>query len=72
VLSNSKVYTSCYVSAIAAALVETVIFTALVTLLLEGRRKREIRRALELSFLNHHTRNVITQLSIRRPFVHLT
>jgi hypothetical protein len=59
-------YTSWYVSVTAAALVETVIVTVLVTLLLEGRRKREIRRTLELAFLNHHIRNAITQLSMAR------
>ena len=43
---------------------ETVIVTALVTMVLEGRRKRAIRRTLEIAFLNHHIRNAITQMSM--------
>ena len=56
--------TSWYVSAMSAAVVETVIVTALVTMVLEQRRKRAIRRTLELAFLNHHIRNAITQMSM--------
>ena len=47
-----------------AAVVETVIVTSLVTMVLEQRRKRAIRRTLELAFLNHHIRNAITQMSM--------
>jgi hypothetical protein len=53
-----------YVSAMAAAIVEGVIVTVLVTIVIEGRRKRAIRRTLELAFLNHHIRNAITQMSM--------
>jgi len=56
--------TSWYVSATIAAAVETVIVTALLTLVLEQRRKRAIRRTLELAFLNHHIRNAITQMGM--------
>ena len=38
--------------------------TFLVTLVLEQRRKRSIRRTLELAFLNHHIRNAITQITM--------
>jgi len=44
--------------------VEAVIVTALVTIVIEQRRKRAIRRTLELAFLNHHIRNAITQMSM--------
>jgi hypothetical protein len=60
--------TSWYVSATAAAVVEAVVVTALVTVVLEQRRKRAIRRTLELAFLNHHIRNAITQMSML-PYV---
>ncbi len=53
-----------YVSAMAAAIVEAAIVTVLVTMVIEGRRKRAIRRTLELAFLNHHIRNAITQMSM--------
>ena len=52
---------SWYVSAATGAVVEAVIVTALVTIVIEQRRKRAIRRTLELAFLNHHIRNAITQ-----------
>src|SRR5713101_3723231 len=51
-----------YVSATTAAVVEMVIVTALVTIVIEQRRKRAIRRTLELAFLNHHIRNSISQM----------
>jgi hypothetical protein len=50
--------------AITAAAVELVVVTILVTLVIEGRRKRSIRRTLELAFLNHHIRNAIMQVSV--------
>jgi hypothetical protein len=53
-----------YVSATGAALLEGAVVTALVTVVIEGRRKRAIRRTLELAFLNHHVRNAITQMSM--------
>jgi hypothetical protein len=46
-----------YVSTTAAALLEGIVVTALVTIVIQGRRKRAIRRTLELAFLNHHIRN---------------
>ncbi|MFZ0798994.1 MAG: hypothetical protein WCA13_09245 [Terriglobales bacterium] len=55
---------SWYVSATNGAVVETVIVTALVTIVIEQRRKRAIRRTLELAFLNHHIRNAITQMGM--------
>ena len=45
-------------------IVEAVVVTVLVTMAIEGRRKRAIRRTLELAFLNHHIRNAITQMSM--------
>src|ERR1700736_1828045 len=54
--------TSWYVSATTGAVVDMVVVTALVTMVLEQRRKRAIRRTLELAFLNHHIRNAITQM----------
>src|SRR5256886_6886696 len=56
--------TSWYVSATTGAVVEMVVVTALVTMVIEGRRKRAIRRTLELAFLNHHIHNTITQMSM--------
>ena len=56
--------TSWYVRATTAAVVEMVIVTALVTIVLEQRRERAIRRTLELAFLNHHIRNAITQMGM--------
>src|SRR2546425_9736113 len=56
--------TSWYVSATTGAVVEMVIVTALVTMVIEGRRKRAIRRTLELAFLNHHVRNALTQMAM--------
>ena len=55
---------SWYVSPTTAAIAEAVIVTAMVTMVIEGRRKRAIRRTLELAFLNHHIRNAITQMSM--------
>jgi hypothetical protein len=40
---------------------EATIVAILVTMAIEERRKRAIRRTLELVFLNHHIRNAITQ-----------
>jgi len=56
--------TSWSVSATTTAVVEAVIIAGLVTIVLEGRRKRAIRRTLEIAFLNHHIRNAITQMSM--------
>jgi hypothetical protein len=55
---------SWYVSATTAGVLEATIVALLVTMVIEGRRKRAIRRTLELAFLNYHIRNAITQLSM--------
>jgi len=51
-----------YVSAAVGPLVETLVVIFLATIALEQARKRAIRRTLELSFLNHHVRNALTQM----------
>jgi hypothetical protein len=56
--------TSWQVTAAVEGLVQTLIVTVLVTIVLEQRRKRAIRRTLELAFLNHHIRNALTQMSM--------
>jgi hypothetical protein len=56
--------TSWHVTATVQGLVQMLIVTVLVTLVLEQRRKRAIRRTLELAFLNHHVRNALTQMSM--------
>ena len=56
--------TSWHVTATVEGLVQTLIVTVLVTIVLEQRRKRAIRRTLELAFLNHHVRNALTQMSM--------
>ena len=55
---------SWHVTAMVQGLVQTLIVTVLVTIVLEQRRKRAIRRTLELAFLNHHVRNALTQISL--------
>jgi hypothetical protein len=54
--------TSWYMTAMVEGLVQMLIVTVLVTIVLEQRRKRAIRRTLELAFLNHHVRNALTQM----------
>jgi hypothetical protein len=56
--------TSWYMTAMVEGLVQMLIVTALVTIVLEQRRKLAIRRTLELAFLNHHVRNALTQMSM--------
>jgi hypothetical protein len=51
-----------YISAAVGPLSDTLVVIFLVTIALEQARKRSIRRALELSFLNHHVRNALTQV----------
>jgi len=51
-----------YVSAGAGPLVDTLVVVCLATMALEQSRKRSIRRTLELSFLNHHIHNAMTQM----------
>jgi hypothetical protein len=48
------------VNATTAGVLEATIVAILVTIVIEERRKRAIRRTLELAFLNHHIRNAIT------------
>jgi len=43
---------------------QVIIVSALLTLVLEQRRKRLIRQAREFNFLNHHIRNAITQMTM--------
>src|ERR1700674_2047000 len=52
------------VTATVEGLVQMLIVTVLVTMVLEQRRKRAIRRTLELAFLNHHVRNALTQMTM--------
>ena len=56
--------TSWHVTATVEGLVQMLIVTVLVTMVLEQRRKRAIRRTLELAFLNHHVRNALTQMTM--------
>jgi hypothetical protein len=51
-----------YISLAAGPLVDTLVVICLATIALEQARKRSIRRTLELSFLNHHIRNALTQM----------
>jgi hypothetical protein len=43
---------------------QVVIVTFLLMIVLEQRRKRSIRQARELTFLNHHIRNAITEMTM--------
>lgn len=56
--------TSWHVTATVDGLVQMLIVTVLGTIVLEQRRKRAIRRTLELAFLNHHVRNALTQMAM--------
>jgi hypothetical protein len=56
--------TSWHVTATVQGLVQMLIVSVLVTVVLEQRRKRAIRRTLELAFLNHHVRNALTQMNM--------
>ena len=56
--------TSWHVIATVDGLVQMLIVTVLGTIVLEQRRKRAIRRTLELAFLNHHVRNALTQMTM--------
>ncbi len=57
-------HASWYVSTTTTGVLEAVVVTLLATMVIEERRKRAIRRTLELAFLNHHIRNAITQMSM--------
>jgi hypothetical protein len=56
--------TSWHVTATVDGLVQMLVVTVLLTIVLEQRRKRAIRRTLELAFLNHHVRNALTQMTM--------
>jgi hypothetical protein len=56
--------TSWHVTATVQGLVQMLIVTVVVTIVLEQRRKRAVRRTLELAFLNYHVRNALTQMSM--------
>ena len=56
--------TTWYVRAIVIGSLQLFLVTLLVTAVLEQRRKRIIRRTLELAFLNHHIRNALTQVQL--------
>lgn len=51
-----------YIVDTAGPLVDTLVVICLATIALEQGRRRSIRRTLELSFLNHHVRNALTQM----------
>jgi len=51
-----------YLVAASGPLVDTLVVICLATIALEQARRRSIRRTLELSFLNHHVRNALTQI----------
>lgn len=53
-----------YISAAAGPVVDTLIVICLATFALEHARKRSIRRTLEISFLNHHVHNAMTQMLV--------
>jgi len=53
-----------YILASVEGIALVLIVTVLLTILLEQRRKRSIRRTLELAFLNHHIRNAMTQMTM--------
>jgi hypothetical protein len=53
-----------YISLAVGPLVDTLVVICLATIALEQARKRSIRRTLELSFLNHHVRNALTQMML--------
>jgi hypothetical protein len=53
-----------HIAAAAGGLGQVAIVSVLVMLVLEQRRKNSIRQAQEFTFLNHHIRNAITQLTL--------
>ena len=53
-----------YVRAIGIGTLQLSLVTVLVTAVLEQRRKRLVRRTLELAFLNHHIRNALVQVQL--------
>src|SRR5271165_5903229 len=53
-----------HIAAAAGGIGQVVIVSVLVMIVLEQRRKRLIRQAQEFTFLNHHIRNAITQMTM--------
>jgi hypothetical protein len=53
-----------YLVAASGSLTDTLVVICLATIALEHARKRSIRRAVELAFLNHHVRNAVTQMIV--------
>jgi hypothetical protein len=53
-----------HIAAATGGIGQVVIVSVLVMIVLEQRRKRLMRQAQEFSFLNHHIRNAITQMTI--------
>ncbi len=53
-----------HLAAAAGGMGQVVIVSVLVMIVLEQRRKRLLRQAQEFTFLNHHIRNAITQITM--------
>jgi hypothetical protein len=53
-----------HIAAAAGGVGQVVIVSVLLLIVLEQRRKRLIRQAQEFTFLNHHIRNAITQMTM--------
>jgi hypothetical protein len=53
-----------HIAAAAGGIGQVVIVSVLLLIVLEQRRKRLIRQAQEFTFLNHHIRNAITQMTM--------
>ena len=53
-----------HIAATTGGIGQVLIVTVLLAIVLEQRRRRSIRQAQEFSFLNHHIRNAITQMTL--------
>ena len=53
-----------HIAATIGGIGQVVIVSVLVMIVLEQRRKRLVRQAQEFTFLNHHIRNAITQITM--------
>jgi hypothetical protein len=53
-----------HIAAATGGIGQVVIVTILLVIVLEQRRKRSIRQTQEFTFLNHHIRNAITQMTM--------
>lgn len=53
-----------HIAAATGGIGQVVIVSVLVMVVLEQRRKRLVRQAQEFTFLNHHIRNAITQMTM--------